>query len=312
MRLLRDFVPRNDIEKLFLIMKTISKYIFALLFLYLAFSYCGNQSSGKKISDKDKILATINEEKISLLDLKKDIKILPDEYRIRIRTPEEKKTLLQDLVTTNVLFLAGKGKNLDKDEYIKLKLKNLEKSLVRDLYINKFIVPKSVPTNEEIVKYYDQHKKDQFLIKGYVEVKYIQLSTLKEAQEIYEKLEKKIYKFEDVVRKFSTYKPPSDENPPTRRVYIDEDIPGIGKDKEFIKAAFSLKPGEISRPIKTKSGYHIVTLIFKKDDSYTNFEFVRDNIKKFLTKDKFIRLMDTEIADLKKKYNVKTYPELLE
>ena len=293
-------------------MKTISKYIFALLFIYLAFSFCGNQSSGKKISDKDKILATINEEKISLLDLKKNINILPDEYRIRIKTPEEKKALLQDLVTTDLLFLAGRGKNLDKDETIHLKLKHFEKSLVRDLYINKFIIPKTVPSGDEIAKYYEQHKRDQFLIKGYVEIKYIKVSTLKAAQEIYEISKIKKYKFEDIAGKFSTHKFPSGEYSPTVHVYRDENVPGIGKNQEFIKAAFSLKPGEISSPVETKSGYHILTLIFKKDDSYTNLEFVRDTIKKTLMKEKFLGLMDTEIAGLKKKYNVKIYPELVE
>src|SRR4030067_818422 len=103
-------------------MKNILKYISIFLIISYCFTHCSSHSNGEKILDKEKIVAVIDKDKISIEDIKKNIEILPEEYKSQFRTLDEKKNLLQDIVTTEMLFLAGKEKSLDRDEKIILKV----------------------------------------------------------------------------------------------------------------------------------------------------------------------------------------------
>lgn len=290
-------------------MKIFLRYILLSITIYLSFSYCGSQSNGEKISDKEKIMAVIDKDKISMENLKKNIEILPEEYKSQFRTFDDKKNLLQDMVTTEMLYLAGKEKSLDSDEKIILKVDNLRKLLVRDLYINKYIKPKATPSEYDIRKYYEKHKDNKYFKKGYVDIRYIRTETGKEAQQVCDML--KTYKFEEIIRnKLDGIKSSYGIKSPTR-VYKDEGMPKIGMNKEFIDTAFSLKFWEISKPVKTIDGYYIIKLIGKEPDKYADLDAVKDTIKNTLERENFLKLMDEEITALKSKYNVKIYPELL-
>ena len=48
--------------------------------------------------------------------------------------------------------------------------------------------------------------------------------------------------------------------------------------KEFTEVAFAMKPGDISEPVKTKFGYHIIKLHKKIPAGYLSFEEVKDKM----------------------------------
>ena len=265
-------------------MKNILKYISIFLIISYCFTYCSSHSNGEKILDKEKIVAVIDKDKISIEDIKKNIEILPEEYKSQFRTFDEKKNLLQDIVATEMLFLAGKEKSLDRDEKIILKVDNFRKLLVRDLYINKYITPKTIPSEYDIRKYYEKHKNDMFFKKGYVDIFYINTETEEDAQQVCSMLKK--YKFEEIAGNMLNNIKYSYEIKSPLRVYKDEEIPRIGMNREFIKTAFSLKYYEISKPIKTRDGYYIIKLIGKEPDKYADLDAVRGAIKNTLEKEK--------------------------
>lgn len=56
--------------------------------------------------------------------------------------------------------------------------------------------------------------------------------------------------------------------------------------KPFADAAFSLKVGQVSEPVKTEFGYHIIKVVDKKDAKDASFDEVKDNVKQDLMKQK--------------------------
>ncbi|AMV72785.1 peptidylprolyl isomerase [Desulfuromonas carbonis] len=76
---------------------------------------------------------------------------------------------------------------------------------------------------------------------------------------------------------------------------------------EFDAALKSMKPGEISGPIKTMYGYHIIKLFEVKEPKQLSYEEMHDKIKSDLEKQQREQLTKDWMDALKEKYPVKYY-----
>ncbi|HEU4952282.1 MAG TPA: peptidyl-prolyl cis-trans isomerase [Holophagaceae bacterium] len=73
--------------------------------------------------------------------------------------------------------------------------------------------------------------------------------------------------------------------------------------KEFSDAAFKLKKGEISEPVKTQFGYHLIQLEDTKPAQVKPFEEVKAQLKAQLEDDRFATRASERLENLKKKAN---------
>ncbi len=72
--------------------------------------------------------------------------------------------------------------------------------------------------------------------------------------------------------------------------------------KPFEDAAFSLKKGEVSEPVKTTFGYHIIKVTDIKGPGTAPFKDVKSDIKEVLKREKAKALARSKIADLEKPF----------
>lgn len=79
---------------------------------------------------------------------------------------------------------------------------------------------------------------------------------------------------------------------------------------EFEKIIFKLKPGEISRPIRSSYGYHIVKVEEKIPERILPFEEVKDLVKKDYLQKKQEELMRQILQKLYQEYQPKIYLKL--
>ena len=214
-------------------------------------------------------------------------------------------------------------KNIDADEAYKkaLQEKGIDDTYLRqqqeqDLTIQNYKenFDKNVKiTDEEMQKYYNEHKKDYY--KDEVKASHILISTVddngKELSEAKKKEAKK--KAEEVLKKAKS----GEEFSELAKEYSDDkgsaenggDLGYFTKGQmvqPFEEAAFSLKPGEISGIVESEYGYHIIK-VYDKIDEQLPFNDVKDEIKNILIEDKYV----ASIEDISKKAKVEKYENIV-
>jgi peptidyl-prolyl cis-trans isomerase C len=77
--------------------------------------------------------------------------------------------------------------------------------------------------------------------------------------------------------------------------------------KPFEEAAFALKPGEVSDPVESTFGYHLITVIDKKPETTIAYEDIKDRIEHYL-KDKNVQeKVRLQVQRLKEKAKVEIF-----
>ena len=210
-------------------------------------------------------------------------------------------------------------KNIDADEEYKKKLKELgisdeflRKQQEQDLIIQKYKenFDKNVKiSDEEIKKYYDEHKKDYY--KDEVKASHILISTVdkngnplsdakkkeakKKAEEVLKKAKSGV-EFSELAKEYSD-DPGSAANGGDLGYFTKGQMV-----KPFEDAAFSLKPGEISGLVESDYGYHIIK-VYDRIDEQQPLDKVKDEIKKTLTDNKYMESIEAITKEAKVEKN---------
>ncbi|MBF0539418.1 MAG: peptidylprolyl isomerase [Nitrospirae bacterium] len=151
-------------------------------------------------------------------------------------------------------------------------------------------------TPEDAKKYYDDNQKE-FVMPAQVRAVHILVKTEKEAQDIYNKLKKG--------GDFAATAKSASMDTATAEKGGDLGFFARGQmEPSFDDAVFKLKKGELSSPVKTSFGYHIIKVVDTKEAKTTDFEGVKPMIIQYLTGEKQKKAFDTYYSSVEKNYSV--------
>lgn len=194
---------------------------------------------------------------ITVGDLEEKVNSIPSYARKNFLTVEGKKKILENMIKGELLYLAAKEANFDEDPEIKQKLEDTRKRIFQSEYFKREIKDAVLVDMDRIKAYYEEHK-DEFMSEPTAKVRHILCDSEKECKKLKKKIEKGKISFIDAAKAYS-------RDIPSAKVggflgYITKDAPvrGIGRAPEFVQAAFSLNDGQISDPVKTDKGWHII------------------------------------------------------
>ncbi|MCA1960407.1 MAG: peptidylprolyl isomerase [Desulfomonile sp.] len=270
--------------------------VFVLLVLVSSIGLAADsQAQGPQ---KDKPLAKIGNETITEADLDAMADAVPERFRYLYTTPEGRRQTLDYIVNVYALAAQAEKDGIAKDPKFQTLLNFTKKDLLARLYLDKQGGGIADPTDKEIKEYYDQ-KSDEFTNLAGVHIRHILVKTEDEAKDVLNKL-KKGGKFDELAAKHSTC-PSKDRGgdlgwmPRGRLVKEIEDV------------AFGMNKGEISGPVKTRFGYHIVLLEDKRPESKSSYDEVKDYIFDQLKYQKQQDLYEKLSDSLRKQLNVQIF-----
>ncbi|NLM37604.1 MAG: foldase [Firmicutes bacterium] len=178
-------------------------------------------------------------------------------------------------------------------------LAEVKKNITNTLKIKKLLEPRIKVTEEEMKAFFEENKED-FAQEEQVKARHILVATEKEAKEIKDKLAKG-EDFAALAKEYSLDESTKDNGGELGFFNRGDMTP------EFEKAAFALPAGEISAPVKTEYGYHLIKVEEKKAAAAANYEKSKAEIKEYLFNKKLQEEYNPWLQEVSEKYEIKNF-----
>lgn len=208
---------------------------------------------------ENKVLAKVDGREINDSDLNNLTKNL-GQNAAYFQGADGRKKLLEELIMQELMYSDALKRNLENDEEFIAVMEGVKKTMLQQYRLRKMFDGITV-SEEDIQNYYEKHKA-QFVTDETVQASHILVDSEEAANEVLEKIADGV-PFEDAAVQYSSC--------PSKQAGGDLGRFGKGQMvKEFEDAVFSMEIGEISKPVKTQFGYHIIKLTGhtpKKDTS---------------------------------------------
>lgn len=178
-------------------------------------------------------------------------------------------------------------------------LEKLKANLANTLKLKKLLAPRISVTEAEIKAFFEENKED-FAQEEQVKASHILVETEKEAKALKARLDKG-EDFAKLAKEFS-------KDTASKEKGGDLGFFGRGiMTAAFEKAAFALKPGTISDPVKTEYGYHLIKVEAKKAAEEPNFEKNKTEIKEYLFNQKLQQEYNPWLQEVSAGYKIETF-----
>lgn len=242
-----------------------------------------------------KVFAVVNGKEITQQDVFAFLNELNPQIAMQFQSPEGIKKIVEELVNQELLYIDAVEKGFDKEETFKTEMKKIEANVLKHYAVNKLLSDISA-TEGEVINYYNEHK-EYFKSPEAVRASHILVKEEGEAKKILNEMDEGL-SFEEAASKYSIC-PSKAKGGDLGEFTRGKMVP------EFEEAAFNMNEGEISDPVKTQFGYHIIRVDSKKAEGISKFDEVKSQVtEQVVALKQQERYLDTT-AKLKNKYDVK-------
>ena len=235
------------------------------------------------------VLATVNGQPLTKLHFQQ----LLGQYRpeTQAQAAQNKGRFMRELVLQELLAQEGARIQIENDPAIQARLKIQRNSAIARAVVQKYIAEKGNITDARISEHYEKNKAN-YKADEQITASHILVKTEDEAKAIHTEL-KQGKDFAELAKAKST-------GPSGPR---GGELGTFGRGRmvpAFEKAAFALKVGEISEPVKTQFGYHVIKVTNRSDSRPKELQEVKEDIRRDLMSE----YVNSLIKDLQDKAKV--------
>lgn len=246
------------------------------------------------MTESKKILASINGKEISKEDVIDFISHMQGGNQFL--NPQGINQITDELVNQELMYIDAKEKKLDEDEEFVRELENTKTNMLKNYSMH--ILFKDITVSDDEIKNYYENNKEVIKKPKTYKASHILLKDENKANEVLKEI-KDGKSFELAADEYSLDKASKGGN-------LGE-FPKGTMVKEFEEALDKLKEGEISDPVKSQFGFHIIKLDHVHEPYMPEFDEVKDRIHDTLLMIKRQEKYLEKVEEIKKRVEVKKY-----
>ena len=243
---------------------------------------------------ESKVVAKVEDKVITEEEVLQFIRDMGPEMANNFKSEEGIKSVINELVHQELMYLDAEDRKIYDDEEFQEALKATRKNLLKSYAFSKIIG--DIEPNEEDAKEYYEKLKDSFITPDAVSASHILVEDKEKADEILEEL-KNGGDFAALAKEHSTC-PSKEAGGKLGTFYPGQMV------EAFDKKVFEMEAGEISEPVKTEFGYHIILCENKIPGGEKSFDDVKEQCMKEAQRVKQQKVYLDKMNELQKKYSV--------
>ncbi len=244
---------------------------------------------------ENKILAKVNGKEITQNDMNMLLHSLGQQRAAQFNSEEGRKHILNELINQNLFLMDARANKIDETKMFKEELERMIDTMMIQFRMNQVMGSVQV-SDDELKEYYEVHKA-HYSKQESVTASHILVASEDECRSIKEKITAGDVTFEDAAMEYSSC--PSKQNGGSLGNFVrGRMVP------EFDKAAFDMEVGEVSDPIQTQFGFHLIKVTEKTDAEPSTFEDSKEHVFNHLMQDRQKEVYMSKLEELKKQYTV--------
>src|SRR5437867_3563642 len=213
--------------------------------------------SGPSGRDTGPTLAIVGGRRFTMRDVDSVLASAPPSIREEYSDPEQFKSLVERLAQQWALFLEARRVGTEADPNYRAELAGSQRQLLMKYYYKNLVRNLPAISDSAVHRYYDEHAND-FKAPGRARVRHIQVPTQARAREVLKRL-RAGSTWDQTCAKYSTDKGNSKTGGVLGYVTTDSDlVPVLGRAPSIVAAAFKIKEGETSEPLKSDRAWHLI------------------------------------------------------
>lgn len=265
--------------------------------LVLVCLFLGLHGCTDKQGPSSRALAVVNGKPITVSEFELRWSQLPEYARKTYAGPDGRKRFLDELITRELLLEEAKRRGLDRERVLQERVEQFKERSILDALVREEVAARTAVTPEEIKAYYEAQR-GSFTASDEFHASHILVKTEAEAGD----LRKRILQGEDfaaLARKASVDVTSKNKGGDLGVIRKGQTVP------EFEKALLNLKVGEVSEPVATQFGYHLIKLTDRAPGPVLSFDEAKDQVREQILAEKKRKRFDELVASLRAKAKVR-------
>jgi peptidyl-prolyl cis-trans isomerase C len=274
-----------------------TKAIATVLIVIVALCFgCAEEEEGE-------VLAKIGSDNVTLADLEARLEGMPPFMREQLSNEDGRERLLKAIVEEEIIYREAIAIGLNKTDRFTSEIEKRKRDVLVRLFYEDVIEAASGPSDSAVAAYYETNP-EEFTVPASARARHILVETEREALSIRKELEGGA-DFGEMAMAHSLDALTKERDGVIHgEIRRGAPIKGLGDLPELVEVCLQLEENQLSQPVKTEKGYHIVLLQEKSPERIKSFDEVRSDIVTRLSYDNRTGVRDSILGDLKSKYRV--------